>query len=114
MFDIQPTEEVKAMADLTVMNNHSDFALSQFIEYSTHAYRAFWYGDASPIVKVAMLGTKAQEVFTSSAAAQAFIKSVKPDHIELGIPNGYVITWAEDGSATLEYTEPESQPAPQP
>jgi len=114
MFDIQPTEESKAIADLKMMSACATSALNGIKECSAAAHMYFWQGEASPETKLALLGASALEIFTASATTQAFIKSIDPTHTKLGITAGYVMTWAQDGSATMTYTAPESEVEPEP
>lgn len=103
MFNInnQYTEQLSAMKELQTMDAHSSTAIGYFKEYAQNAYNAFWYGSTSPSLKAELLGTGALEVFTKSAQAQAFIKSVIPDHVELGIPPEYTVAWNQDGSCVI-------------
>lgn len=101
MFNIQQTEENKAVNELQKMNNYAIEALDSFISSSYYAYNTFWYGQVSPVEKMKALGTEAAKVFQTSADAQTFIKSQKPDHEMLQIPEGYSITWNEDGSGVI-------------
>lgn len=101
MFNITTTNEYQSIKELQVMEQYSSDALEQFIMYVTNAYNMFWFGETSPKEKIVLLGTEALNVFTKSAQAQAFIKSQKPDYIELGIPNGYTVNWGNNGSATI-------------
>lgn len=101
MFNIQPTEQLKALKELEIMDSYSSDALKQFKQLTENAYNSFWFGSVSPSIKVSLLGTKALEIFTKSAQAQSFIKSFDDSHEELGVPNGCEIVWNEDGSATI-------------
>jgi hypothetical protein len=105
MFNIQTTEEYKTINELQLMQRYSEDALKSFIEMVNIAYNAFWYGEISPIVKIEKLGTEAINIFTASAQAQAFIKSQKPEYVELGIPEGFEIKWNEDGSGIINILE---------
>lgn len=45
-------------------------------------------------------------MFQTSAMVQAFIKSLRPDYVELGIPEEYnTPVFAQDGSGTLTRKE---------
>lgn len=101
MFSIQPTEEYKAINELQLMQQYSEDALTNFIQMVTIAYNTFWFGEISPVTKMQLLGTEALTVFTASAQAQAFIKSQKPDYVELGVPEGFEIVWNGDGSGII-------------
>lgn len=112
MFDIPDTEESIAIRELKQMSAYADSAINSFIEQTELAYQTFWFAGASPQKKLEILGSKALDVFSKHAQAQDFIKTVRPGYIGLGIPSNFSLTWAADGSATLEPVEPE-QPAPQ-
>ena len=101
MFEILPTEEVQAFNELSQMKQLAAGGLQAFEEYAATAYNRFWKGSVSPMVKVQLLGTTAQEVFTRSAQAQAFLASQIEGYVPLGIPEGFAITWNEDGSAVI-------------
>jgi len=106
MYNIQKTEELKAMAEVNAMNTHAENALRQLQSFAQQAYDAFWFGETSPSIKVALLGTQAVKVFTDSAEAQGFLASKIDGHIPLGVPTGYSVAFAEDGSAEIAYTPP--------
>lgn len=109
MFNIQITEEGKALKELQIMDTYSSDAFKQFKSFTNQAYNTFWFGETSPKVKVVLLGVEALDVFTKSAQAQGFIKLIEPDYVELEVPNGYVLVPAEDGSMTItgEYVDPD-------
>jgi len=109
MFKIQITDENKGTGELSKMDMISNQTLAYFIGGTKRAYDSFWFGEVSPKIKVQLLGTEAISVFTASAQAQAFIKLMKPDYVELTVPNGYEVIWNEDGSAEIigEYIKPE-------
>jgi len=52
------------------------------------------------------LGTQAIKVFTDSAEAQSFIASKIDGYVPLGVPTGYSVLFADDGSAEIVYTPP--------
>lgn len=105
MFNIEQTEEYQALQDIQQMDSYASAALTTFTQQSRQAYDTFWYGRVSPVIKMQLLGTKAFQVFTASAQAQAFIKSQNPEHEVLGIPEGYEIVWGNDGSAVINIVE---------
>jgi hypothetical protein len=106
MYNIQKTEELKAIAEVNAMNTHAENALRQLQSFTQQAYDAFWYGEASPSVKVGLLGTQALKVFTDSAEAQAFLASKIDGYVPLGVPTGYTVSFNQDGSAEIVYTPP--------
>lgn len=101
MFNIQITDEQKALQDLQEMSMCASSALENFKANTLQAYNSFWYGQVSPVVKMQLLGTNALGVFTASAQAQAFIKSQDPQYEVLGIPEEYEIVWGNDGSGVI-------------
>ncbi len=116
MFNIQTTEEYTAVNELQLMQKYSEDALTNFIQMVNIAYNTFWFGEVSPAIKMQMLGTEAIVIFTASAQAQAFIKSQKPDYVELGVPEGFEIEWNEDGSGVIAgelYVEPTEEVVPE-
>ena len=87
MFDFL-TEPVKTpeqivQEEFVQINNMANMALEQFARQAHMTYRMFWEQGTSPELKAEFLGTNALEVFTKSATTQAFIKAMKPDHVEL-------------------------------
>lgn len=106
MYNVIKTEELKAMAEVNAMNTHAENALGQLKSFTQQAYDAFWYGETSPSLKVTLLGTQAAKVFTDSAEAQSFLASKIEGHIPLGVPTGYSVSFAQDGSAEIVYTPP--------
>ena len=125
MYNVIKTEEIKALAEVNAMNTHAKNALGQLKSFTRQAYDAFWFGETSPTLKVALLGTEAIKVFTDSAEAQEFLAIKLVGYEPLGVPEGYAVTFAEDGSATITYTPPtveevvdeiteETQPEPEP
>lgn len=107
MFNIETTNEFKAIKELQVMDQYSSDALNQFKMYIKNAHDIFWFGEISPKIKIQLLGTKAGEVFQAQQRAESFILQEDPTYEPLGIPNGYAISWNEDQSATItgEYIE---------
>jgi hypothetical protein len=83
------------------MNTHTQNALGQLRSFTQQAYDAFWYGETSPSIKVKLLGTQALQVFTDSAEVQGFLASKIGGYVPLGVPEGYAVTFAEDGSAEM-------------
>jgi hypothetical protein len=106
MYNVIKTEELKAIAEVNAMNTHAENALRQLQSFTQQAYDAFWYGEASPSVKVGLLGTQALKVFTDSAEAQAFLASKIDGYAPLGVPTGYTVSFNQDGSAEIFYTPP--------
>jgi hypothetical protein len=88
------------------MNTHAENALRQLQSFTKQAYDAFWYGETSPSIKVKLLGTQALQVFTDSAEVQGFLASKIGGYVPLGVPEGYDVVFAEDGSAEITYTPP--------
>lgn len=110
MYNITTTNELKAIAEVNAMNTHAENALQQFQSFTKQAYDAFWFGETSPKDKITLLGTDAIRVFTDSGEAQAFIASKIDGYIPLGIPNGYEVSFNQDGSGVITgelYVEPE-------
>lgn len=101
MFNIQQTEEYKAIQELQLMDTCASNALSNLNSYTQQAYLAFWKGEISPIIKIQMLGTKALAVFTALQQAQAFIASQIEGYEMLNTPAEYEIVWNEDGSGII-------------
>jgi hypothetical protein len=106
MYNVIKTTELKAIEEVNAMNTHAENALRQLQSFTQQAYDAFWYGEASPSVKVGLLGTQALKVFTDSAEAQAFLASKIDGYVPLGVPTGYSVSFAQDGSAEIVYTPP--------
>jgi hypothetical protein len=106
MYQIQKTEELKAIAEVNAMNTHAENALRQLQSFAQQAYDAFWFGEASPSIKAALLGTQAVKVFTDSAEVQGFLASKIDGHIPLGVPTGYNVSFNQDGGAEITYTPP--------
>ena len=109
MFDftqVPETEEQIALAELKQIDKISDNALDMFTSQSTIAWNRFWKIWVPPEVKIVQAGTNALKMFQTSAMAQAFIKTMRPDYIELWIPDEYNYpVFKEDGSATLTKKE---------
>jgi hypothetical protein len=101
MFNITPTEELKALKEIDLMDSNANMGLNQLKFYASQSYNAFWYGDISPIIKVGLLGTNALEIFTTSLKTQMFIKELDPEWIILEVPTQYTVVWVEDGSAEI-------------
>lgn len=101
MFNIQPTEEFKAIQELQFMDSCASQALNSLNSYTRQAYDSFWKGEISPKIKIQMLGTKALTVFTALAQAQAFIASQIEGYEPLQTPAEYEIVWNEDGSGII-------------
>jgi hypothetical protein len=106
MYNVIKTTELKAIEEVNAMNTHAENALRQLQSFTQQAYDAFWYGETSPSLKVTLLGTQAIKVFTDSAEAQAFLASKIDDYTPLAVPEGYGVSFAEDGSAEITYTPP--------
>jgi hypothetical protein len=106
MYNVIKTEELKAIAEVNAMNTHAENALKQLQSFTQQAYDAFWFGETSPIVKVGLLGTEALKVFTDHAEVQGFLASKIGGYVPLGVPEGYAVVFAEDGSAEITYTPP--------
>ena len=101
MFNLQKTDESKALRELQIMDTYSSDAFGQFKTLTNQAYDSFWFGEISPKVKVVMLGVQAMDVFTKSTQAQGFIKLISPEYDALGVPNGYELVAAQDGSIAI-------------
>ena len=101
MFNLTPTTELEALKELDLMNSNANMGLEQLKHYAGQSFNAFWYGTTSPMIKVELLGDSALEVFTASATTQAFIKQLDPEWIELTVPEGYSVSFNEDGSAII-------------
>jgi hypothetical protein len=106
MYNVIKTEELKAIAEVNAMNTHAENALRQLQSFTKQAYDAFWNGETSPSIKVKLLGTQALKAFTDSAEVQGFLASKVNGYIQLGVPEGYDVVFAEDGSAEITYTPP--------
>ena len=106
MYNVIKTEELKAIAEVNAMNTHAENALRQLQSFAQQAYDVFWYGETSPSLKVTLLGTQAVKVFTDSAEAQSFLASKIEGYVPLGVPTGYSVLFAQDGSAEIVYTPP--------
>jgi hypothetical protein len=106
MYNVIKTEELKAIAEVNAMNTHAENALRQLQSFAQQAYEAFWYGETSPSLKVALLGTEAIKVFTDSAEVQSFLASKIDGYVPLSVPIGYNVSFAEDGSAEISYALP--------
>ena len=52
------------------------------------------------------MGTEALKIFTDSAEVQGFLASKFEGYIPLGIPEGYNVSFRQDGSAEIVYTAP--------
>lgn len=107
MFNITTSEELQALKELDLMDSNASTGLNQLKFYAGQSYNAFWFGDISPVYKVQLLGTKALEVFNTSATTQAFIKQLDPNWEVLQVPSQYTVNFNEDGSATIEEVIPE-------
>jgi len=101
MHNIEKTEELKAIEELNEINTCAENAINEFHAFTKKAYDVFWFGEVSPKVKAELLGTDAIRVFTDSAEAQAFIASKMEGYIPLGVPEGYEVTFNQDGSAII-------------
>ena len=112
MYNVIKTEELKAIAEVNAMNTHAENALRQLQSFAQQAYEAFWYGETSPSLKVALLGTEAIKVFTDSAEVQSFLASKIDRYVPLSVPTGYNVSFAEDGSAEITYATPELEAEP--
>jgi hypothetical protein len=106
MYNITKTEELKAITEINAMNTHADNALGQLKSFSKQAYDAFWAGETTPMVKVVLLGTEAVRVFTDSAEVQGFLAKKVEGYEPLGVPEGYGVSFNQDGSAEITYTPP--------
>ena len=106
MYNVIKTEELKAIAEVNAMNTHAENALRQLQSFAQQAYEAFWYGETSPTLKVALLGTEAIKVFTDSAEVQSFLAGKIDGYAPLGVPIGYNVSFAQDGRAEIFYTPP--------
>jgi hypothetical protein len=106
MYNVIKTTELKAIEEVNAMNTHAENALRQLQSFTQQAYDAFWYGETSPSLKVTLLGTQAIKVFTDSAEAQAFLAAKIDDYTPLGVPEGYGVSFNQDGSAEIVYTPP--------
>jgi hypothetical protein len=106
MYEVIKTEEITAIAEVNAMNIHAENAIEQLRSFSKQAYDAFWFGEASPSVKVRLLGTQARKVFMDSAEAQGFLATKLVGYAPLGIPAGYKVVFIQDGSAEITYTPP--------
>ena len=103
MFDIQRpiTDTDIAYRELEIIDAMSQRAFEQFKSETNLAYDLFWGGRTSPTLKAQLLWTKLLELFTKSAQAQAFIKSIEPDYEERWIPEWWEVNWKNDGSWTI-------------
>ena len=106
MYNVIKTEELKAIAEVNAMNTHAENALGQLKSFTQQAYDAFWFGETSPVLKATLLGTEALKIFTDSAEVQGFLASKFEGYIPLGIPEGYNVSFRQDGSAEIVYTAP--------
>lgn len=106
MYNVIKTEELKAMAEVNAMNTHAENALGQLKSFTQQAYDAFWFGETSPSLKVTLLGTEALKIFIDSAEVQGFLASKFEGYIPLGVPEGYNVSFKQDGSAEIVYTAP--------
>lgn len=106
MYNVIKTEELKAMAEVNAMNTHAENALGQLQSFAQQAYDAFWFGETSPSLKATLLGTEALKIFTDSAEVQGFLASKLEGYVPLGIPEGYTVSFKQDGSAEIVYTAP--------
>lgn len=106
MFNIEKTTEYKAVEELDRMDKISTSSLQQLMRGVALANNLFWNGEVSAEIKIQMLGTKALSVFQAQEATENLIQALNPDYIKLGIPEGYEITWNEDGSGSITYTQP--------
>lgn len=97
---------MKAIAEVNAMNTHATNALGQLKSFTQQAYDAFWFGETSTSIKVRLLGTQAIRVFTDSAEVQGFLAAKIEGYVPLGVPEGYSVTFAQDGSAEIVYTPP--------
>jgi hypothetical protein len=104
MYNVIKTEELKAIEEVNAMNTHAENALKQLQLFTKQAYDAFWFGETSPAIKIGLLGTDALRVFNDSAEVQGFLASKIQGCVPLGIPEGYDVIFAEDGSAEIIYT----------
>ena len=95
------TPEQTLREEFVQINNMANMALEWFIRQNAMIYRMFWSQGTSPELKAQFLQENALEMFTKSATTQAFIKSMKPDHVELGVPEDYTTTWSQDGSVVI-------------
>ena len=103
MFNItrEKTIQEQAFDELQSIDFLSTSAFEKFKRETNLVYDLFWNGKVSPKVKIQVLGTKALEMFTASAKAQAFIKSIEQEYEEKGVPDNWQVNWNQDGSATL-------------
>lgn len=106
MFNIPVSEEHVAIEELMQMSKAAALGLVTLSRHAELAYNLFWNGTVSPAAKIQVLGTRAAEVFTKSAQAQAFLAANIADYVPLTIPAGYEVTWHPDGSASIAETAP--------
>lgn len=108
------TVEAKALAELLQIDSMSERALDMFIQQSSRPHRLFWHEWVPPEVKIKQAGTNALHMFQVSGAVQAFIKSLRPDYEELGIPEEYDFpVFKADGSGTLTRKNPAPESTPE-
>jgi hypothetical protein len=106
MYNVIKTTELKAVEEVNAMNTHAENALRQLQSFAKQAYDVFWFGETSPTVKVKLLGEQAIRIFTDSSQVQGFLASKVDGYVPLGVPEGYSVSFKEDGSAEITYTPP--------
>jgi hypothetical protein len=71
----------------------------------TQAFNQVWRDkDLTPKQIIEGFGTDAAALFQNSSQIQTILATVDPDYVPLAIPEGYTVTFNDNGSATV--TEP--------
>jgi len=98
---ITKTQDEIAGDELLQIQSLRDQGVINFIGSAQEAYDSFWFKGLHPSIKAKRLGANAVIMFTESAQVQAFIKVLKPDHIELSVPTQFQVNWNADGSCEI-------------
>ena len=102
MFTIQKTQQEIVKDEMVEINLVSEAGLLSLIQSNERAYDLFWNNPkVTPQEFCDLLGNEAYKLFVASSKTQEFIKTIKPDHVELTIPEDKEVEFNKDGTVTI-------------
>lgn len=102
MYDIKKTQLEIAKEELALIGAIGETGIENLIISVQQGYDRFWYNEkVTPQEFCDLMGNQAYKLFQDHRDAQDFIKSKRPDYVELTIPENYEVTFNQDGTVTI-------------
>jgi len=111
MFNIEKTQEEIVKSEMEKIISISNVGLNNLAQANKRAYVLFWKNPkVSPQEFCDLMGNEAHKLFQTSADSQTFIKTMRPEHEVLTLPDDYDVEFNQDGTVSITKQEVIEEP----